>query len=66
MEHFDQLYSRLDSALHHVLRCASQEKFDATVEHALYPRSVVDPRVDLDRAAFHRMLFLIKAALSSR
>lgn len=66
MEHFDQLYSRLDSALHHVLRCASQEKFDTSVEHALYPRSVVDPRLDIDGVAFYRTLFLLRATLSSQ
>lgn len=66
VEHFDQLYARLDSALHHVLRCASQEKFDASLEHALHPRSVVDPRLDLDRGPFNRTSFHVKATPFSR
>ena len=66
VEHFDQLYSRFDSALHHVLWCASQEKFDTSVEHTLYPRCVVDPRLDRNRGPFHRTSFLIKATLYLR
>jgi hypothetical protein len=54
MEHLDQLYSRFDFALYHVLRRAQQEKFHSSVEHALYPGIVVDPRVGSHGVTFHR------------
>ena len=66
VEHLDQLHSRPDSTLYHVLRCSLQEKFDTSVEHAIYPRSMVDPRLDIDGAAFHCMSFRLEATLSPR
>jgi len=55
VEHLDQLYSRLYSALYHVLWRAQQEKLHAPMEYALYSGIVVDRRVDSYGVTLNRM-----------
>ena len=60
MEHLDQLYPRLDITLHHVLWRTQQEKSHPPVEYALYPRAVVDRRVDRHRVTLGRTSIKIR------